>query len=53
MVHIVYSTYGGADNVEWCYSIDRDERFYAKNPTLVHTLQNAFFLIAGYELECQ
>lgn len=52
-VHIIYSNYGGENHTQWCYSIDNDERFYPINSKLVHTLQNSFFLIAGYELECQ
>lgn len=49
-VNIETNKGGGILFAAFSYSIDTDERMYIPNSKYLHTLQNAFYLFAGYDL---
>lgn len=49
-VHIITSTYGNTNHVEYATSIDKDQRQYNWRMDYVHDLQNATFKETGIEL---
>ena len=50
-VHIITSTYGDTNHIEYVTSIDKDERQYNGRMEFVHDLQNAVYKETGKELE--
>lgn len=50
-VHIITSTYGNTNYIEYVTSIDNDERQYSGRMEFVHDLQNAVYKETGIELE--
>ncbi len=49
-VHLIVSSYDEIEHTQTVFSIDINDRLNLHSSEYLHELQNAFFMVAGYEL---
>jgi hypothetical protein len=49
-VHLIVSSYDEIEHTQTVFSIDINNRIHLHSSEYLHELQNAFFMVAGYEL---
>lgn len=49
-VHLIVSSHDEIEHKQTVFSIDINDRLHLRSSECLHELQNAFFIVAGYEL---